>query len=107
MSNEKKTELEQLQEELAAAKQANEELQAVNSELNEKVSEQDAASAAKAAVITHKKNKYIVRAAACRIRVDRELKLIEVVDASGKKVASAADLDAILKIEGQKILETV
>lgn len=58
----------------------------------------------KAPIITYKKEKYKVLSNKCKVKVGDALKEV-VLTEDGKKVAEDADVAAILKIEGQNILE--
>ncbi|MGB1316657.1 MAG: hypothetical protein ACPG5W_00550 [Flavobacteriales bacterium] len=75
---------------------------------NEELENLDAEKKHKAVIITHKKAKYKANTAACVLKVDGELRKIEIYNKeTGKKVADAADVDAILAKKGQNILKEV
>jgi hypothetical protein len=103
----KKTEVEQLQEELAAAKATISELKEVVKGQAVELEKLGAEKQAKAPVILHRKKKYAVRAVSTMIRVDGSMKKLQLVDANGEKSIEDHDLDALLKVEGQKVLEEV
>jgi hypothetical protein len=108
MAKEKnKTEVEQLQEELAAAKATVKEQQDVINGQATELEKLGAEKKAKAPVIVHRKKKYAVRAVSAMIKVDGQMKKLQLIDAKGEKAVEDHDLDALLKIEGQKVLEKV
>lgn len=107
MANEKKTELEQLQEEHAAALKTIKELEAVVNDQSAELEKLGAEKAAKAPIIVYKKKKYAVKVASALLKIDGQMKKLQLVDASGNKSIEDADLDALLKVEGQKVLVQV
>lgn len=107
MANEKKTELEQLQDDLAAAKQTIKELEAVIQGQAAELEKLGAEKAAKAPVIIYKKKKYVVKATSALLKIDGQMKKLQLVNAAGEQTIDDADLEALLSIEGQKVLEQV
>lgn len=107
MANEKKTEVEQLQEELAAALQTIKELETVVKEQQAELEKLGAEKAAKAPVIIHKKKKYAVKVTSALLKIEGQMKKLQLVDAAGNKSIEDSDLEALLKVEGQKVLVEV
>lgn len=107
MANEKKTELEQLQDQLAAATKTIEEQDAVIAEQAAELEKLGAEKSAKAPVIVYKKKKYAVRATSTMLKIDGQLKKLTLVNEKGEKAVEDSDLAELLKVEGQTILQEV
>lgn len=92
------------EEQLAALQAENATLKQVVEGQNQELENLGAEKKHEAPVIKHKSKKYKVLAQSCSIPDGSRVKTVAVVS-EGRKVASDEDLDAILKIEGQGILE--